>query len=129
MTVKCSNTAICSHFHCPHNGEHKQGIDCAEVKGQGCEFNETICEACGKPESACTCEMDKLKANGIYLVADFSMADVFKVVEANVKAKAKAEGKEIPSGEIVSLVLTKVNNEIHVTLYDGKDKTVSTFLK
>jgi hypothetical protein len=65
----------------------------------------------------------------IIAVCEFSMAEVFKAVEANVMIKAKAEDKEAPTGEIVSLVLTKVNNEIHVTLYDGKDKTVSTFFK
>ena len=88
MTVKCSNTAICSHFHCPHNGEHKQGIDCAEVKGQGCEFNETICEACGKPESACTCEMDKLKANGMLsaLLATMSAVTVSPGFKKNAQA-------------------------------------------
>jgi len=64
-----------------------------------------------------------------YIIASYSMLEVFKMVSESVKAKAKAEGREIPDGEISCLVLNKAGNDITATIYNGKDGITGTFYK
>jgi len=64
-----------------------------------------------------------------YVIASYSMSEVFDLIAANVKAKAKQESKEIPEGEISCLVLNKAGNDIAATIYNGKDGITGTFYK
>ena len=84
---------------------------------------ELICEGCGKDESKCTCNK-----KATYIIANFSMSEVFDLVAQSIKAKAKLEGKEIPGGDIVSIVLTRQGNEIIGTAWAlGASYATATF--
>jgi hypothetical protein len=88
---------------------------------------ELIKECCGKPESECKC--DKPGYKDIYILANFSISEVYSLLAATIKGKAKQEGKEIPCGEISCLVLNKVGGDIAGTIYTGKDGITGTFFK
>ena len=60
-----------------------------------------------------------------YIIAEFSMSEVFKMVSENVKAKAKAEGLKIPEGNIISIVNTGFQDiVITVWYYNGQNLNV-----
>ena len=70
-----------------------------------------------------------IEKKATYIVASYSILDVFDLIAANVKAKAEQEGREIPEGEISCLVLNKVGKDITATIYNGKDGITGTFYK
>ena len=71
-------------------------------------------------------EMAEPKAT--YIIASYSMSEVFDMVAQSIKAKAKLEGKEIPATPIVSVVLTRKKDGINGTAWAlGASYTNATF--
>ena len=86
-------------------------------------MGELICEGCGKDESKCNCNK-----KATYIIASYSMSEVFDMVAQSIKAKAKLEGKEIPATPIVSVVLTREKDGINGTAWAiGASYATATF--
>jgi hypothetical protein len=71
-------------------------------------------------------EMAEPKAT--YIIASYSMSEVFDLVAQSIKAKAKLEGKEVPATEFVSLVLAREKDGINGTAWAiGASYATATF--